>query len=53
MRGLERYYPSMNWIPSPSTELKHILAVYFMYLCDLDLWNISRHVSRCPGPCPL
>ena len=29
----------------PGTELRHILAVYIMYLCDLDLWPIFPRIG--------
>jgi len=37
VRGVKCYHPSMKRIRSPSTELWHILAVYTICACDLDL----------------
>ena len=36
--GLKCYHlVNMKWIQSPITELRHTLAVYIMYQCDLEL----------------
>jgi len=43
--GLKRYHPSMKWIRSPHTELRHILAVHSMCPCDLDLWPIFSKIG--------
>jgi len=39
----------MKLIGPPGTELRHILAIYIMCPCDLDLWHTFRKVgSRDP-----
>jgi len=35
--GLKYYHPSVKCVRSPSIELWHILPVYIMWSCDLDL----------------
>jgi len=45
VRGLKCYHPSMKWIRWPITELRHILAVYIMCPCDLDLWPIFTKIG--------
>jgi len=37
--GLKCYHPSMKWIRSSRTELRHISAVYDI-ICHCDLWPI-------------
>ena len=48
VRGLNCYHPSMKWIRSPSTELRHFSAVYIMCPSDLDLFFSPKlgHVTR-------
>ena len=43
--GLKCCHPSMKTIRSLITELRHILALYIMCLCDLDLWPIFTKIG--------
>jgi len=48
--GLKRYHPSMKWIRSLRTELRHISAVAYITLCTTVTFDLFTpklgHVTR-------
>jgi len=45
VRGIKLYHPSMKRTSPLNTALWHILAVYIMCQCDLDLLSISPKIG--------
>jgi len=37
--------PSMKLIGPPVTEFRHILAIYIMCHCDVDLWSTFQKIG--------